>query len=732
VLPFIHQQARTAVMKFLGASLNRKFTVGYLAVVGVSLWFIWSLANLLFDRPEFYPGWDQRNFYALAIEAQSKVQSIFAGEPNSWSLSGWELSHQYNTLFALPLVPALIAFGQSWYVYGIATALIYGTAATLTVGALAVVLLAGYRQSTVFLTFAATSLVAVTRSAGWYSTIYYYPDIGDACVLAIWLIGAFLLLRRPNWQCTSVLVLLTILALLFRRALVFTWAAVGIALTISTAIECWVDWRKSDLPKRWAQLRAGTLRISYFAASAIIALGILILPSRSFVREMLSLFANNAYQDYAESPITIMDEMLGAMGIIPLALSAAGYAAGAIVFRRRRFEIIGLGLGAILNGILWITILRETGVQYWVVPGVLFLPVGIGLGLATLAEKLRGRKLRAALGISFLLLLLSAGSLLGGAMLTIMDIDDPSRPHLLQSRLAKVSLHKGMGGPFREIFARLGVPGPQPKKVLVVASSVIFNEAVVQSAGEALLGNMAKSYFFHFVPVLDSRDRLIVTEIIDSDFVLVGDPLQTHLSRGFEGLKAVHDMFLNHAAAALDFDRRGEPIAFQGFSISIFQRIRETNERTALATIEALESAVTLRGYGQPSWIEIGRPSRSEPVDARNDAVVAHNRIPGDGWPARYLSYDTMPTAAVELRGVGETTCPQGALVSLWILTQDNSEPTPAAAVLLAGWPAHQPFSLATVVPASGLRLELEINPPLSGVACDVALEHLKLHSSQF
>jgi hypothetical protein len=118
---------------------------------------------------------------------------------------------------------------------------------------------------------------------------------------------------------------------------------------------------------------------------------------------MLSIAVNNAYQAYEEKPTAIIDAMVGAMGIIPLALSAAGYTAGAVVFWRQRFEIIGLGLGAILNIILWVTVLRETGAQYWVVPGVLFLPLGIGLGVGTLAKKLRGRTLAAAIGMSFLL-----------------------------------------------------------------------------------------------------------------------------------------------------------------------------------------------------------------------------------------------------------------------------------------------------------------------------------------
>jgi hypothetical protein len=445
---------------------------------------------------------------------------------------------------------------------------------------------------------------------------------------------------------------------------------------------------------------------------------------------MLSIAADNAYIDYAGSPTAVMDMMLSVIGIIPVIISAAGYIAAAIVFRGRRFEIIGLGIGGILNILSWVLVFRYGAPQNWVVPGVLYLPLGIGLGVGALAERLRGRKLAAALGTAFLLLLLSTGRLVDGAVSEMMDISYPFTPHILQGRVAKLSEHRGMDGPFNELFARLGVAGPQPKKVLVVASSGTFNEAVLWSAAEALLGDRANSYFFHPVPALDSKDRLMVTEVIDADYVLVGNPLQTHASRGFNGLNAVRDMFIDHNAAALDFESLGEPVAFPGFSVSIYRRVRESDESTALATVQALEAAVTQRGYRQPSWIEIGRPRRGEPeVEVPNDAVAAQNRIVGDGWPARYLSYDTVPIGPIELRGTGETTCLQGALLALRAMKSADAAHAMAGTALLAPRATHQPFHLTTIVSALGMHLELKINPPVGDMPCSVTLGHLRLYS---
>jgi hypothetical protein len=727
--------------------------VGYFATVAVIVGFSWFFGDHLLEAPEFFPDYDPRIHYTLAKIAAERVHGILAGAPNSWTLSGWGFAHQYNGLFGLALVPAFTAFGESWYIYGMGVAVIYGTAASLAVAAITVVLLRGHRPAVVLLTFATTACVAATRSAGWYSTIFYYPDIGNAFVLAVWLIGALLLLRRPTWQRTGVLVVLTVGVLQFRRANLFAWGDVGIGLAVSAAIECWVDWRKSDLREKRTRLRAGALRIGHLAASAIIAISILAIPPRSPLREMLSITGENAYVEFAQRPIEIIAMMQRVMGIIPIALSAAGYIAGAIVFRRRRFEIIGLGLGAILNVITWVMVLRFVAPSNYVVPGVLFLPLGIGLGMGALAEELRGRRLVAALGTAFLLLFLSAARLLDGVLSNTMDlgfqtsnITDLSSPRFLQARLAKVSFHRGWEGPLKEVFARMGIEGPQPRKVLVL-TSFDFNECTVQSAAEALLGNMAKSYFFHSVPVLDFKSKLLVTEISDADYVLVpaqglrGDWLQTPSGPSGKGMRAVRDMFLNNHGVALDFERLGEPVdfpgvsvgsvAFPGFSVSIYRRLRESDERTALATIEALEAVVTARGYEQPSWIEIGRPSRSEPVDAPRDAVKTDSRTAGDGWPARYVSYDKVPAGAVELTGDGQTTCPQGVLLTLRPITRSDAETGAVGTTLLTHSVAPQPFSLATAVAVSGLHLELEINPPLSEAACDVSLDRLQLRSTR-
>jgi hypothetical protein len=708
---------------------------GYLALSIAILAFMWFFGDFLLQEPDFYPNWDPRNWYRLA----GLARALLSGEPTSWAPFRATLQSEYNALFALPLAPALMVFDQSYYVYGMAVAVIYGTAASLAVGAVTVVVLAGYRASVIYWTFSAAALVTATRSAVWWNVIWYYPDVGDAFVLAVWVIAAILLLRHPTWLLTAGLVVLTVVVLVFRRHLVFAWAVAGIGLFIAAVIECWVDWKTNDQPVRREHLRSGARRIGALAASAIFGLGIMLALVPQFVRGMASIIVHHAYVEFEQTPTDVAVAMFGVMGVIPMVLSAAGYIASAIVFRRPRFEIIGLGLGAALYIVLWVALIRQVGPQGWIVPGAFFLPIGIGLGVGTLAERFGGRIQLAALGTAFLLLFVSAGRLVDGATSKIMDIGNPPLPPLLQGRVAKLWLHHGMEGPFKEVFAHLEIEGPLPRTVLVDASSAIFNQAALQSAAEALLGDLAKSYFVEAVPDLDARDKLPVSEIMDADFVLVTDPLQTLFPTGFNGLAAVRDMFSEHRLAALDFELVEEPVAFPGsslsgapyktpdrtspFRVSIYKRVREGDDRTALATIEALRSAVPSRGYGQPSWIEIGRPRRGEPFKARGKGdVLAYNRIKGDGWPARYMSYDEPPVGLTELGGVGRTSCPRGTLLTLHVVESDGTRHKALATAFLAQGDVEQSFSLATAVPALGSRLELEIDPPLANIPCDVRL----------
>ena len=456
---------------------------------------------------------------------------------------------------------------------------------------------------------------------------------------------------------------------------------------------------------------------------------------------MVSVAVHHAYSDFERSPTEVVVAMLGVMGIVPVVLSAAGYVAGAIVFKSRRLEIVGLGLGAVGHIVLWVFVLRQVGPQYWIVPGALFLPVGTALGVGALAETLRGRTLTAALGTAFLLLIVSTGRLVYGAVWGVTEppleiICQPCKPvanSLLQGRVTKISLHRGMDGPLKEVFARMKVEGPQPKTVFVVASSPAFNEALLQSAAEVLLGHVAKSYLFHWVPVSDARDRLPVSEIMDADFVLVADPLQTQFRpTGSKVLASVLDMFSDHSFAALDFERVGDAIAFPGFSVAVHKRVRETNDLAALATIEMLKSAVPRQGNEQPSWIEVGRPRQGRWVLVGNkDEVIALDRIIGDGWPARYLSYEEMPLGLIDLRGVGTTSCPKGVVLTLSVVTPGGAGDGSPTSQFLAQGATEQSISLVTAVPSMGSHLNLEINPPSAELACDVTLARLQVHSSQ-
>jgi len=715
--------------------IGYRYLVSYLAVFVAILVFMWVFGDFLLRAPEFYPNWDPRNWYRLA----GLARALLAGEPNSWAPFRETLQSEYNALYALPLAPALMAFGQSYYVYGMAVAVIYGTAASLAVGAVAGVIVAGYRPSVIYWTFASAALVTATRSAVWWNVIWYYPDVGDALVLALWAIAAILLLRRPTWLLAGAVAMLTVAVLVFRRHLVFAWGVAGIGLSTSAVLECWVDWQASDRSARRRQLGAAAQRIGALAASAVLGLGIILALLPQFVRGMASVFLHHAYIEFEESPADVVVAMLGVIGVIPMALAAAGYVASTIVFGRRRFEILGLGLGAAAYIVLWAALVRQVGPQYWIVAGAFFVPIGIGLGVGALAEKLRGRARLAALGTACLLLFVSAGRLVDGAMSKIMDIGNPPLPPLLQGRVAKLSFNHGMEGSFKAVFAQMAIEAPLPRTVFVDGSSGIFNQAALQSAAEALLGTLAKSYFIRPVPDLDARDSLPVSEIMDADFVLVADPLQTILPAGFRGMAAVRDMFSDHRLAALDFERVGEPVAFPGaslsgfpykapernppFRVSIYKRIRESDEGTALATIAALRSAVPNRGYGQPSWIEISRPRRGEPLRAWGKGdVLAYNRIKGDGWPGRYLSYDQPSAGLTELRGLGATSCPRGALLSLHVVTSEGTRPEALATAFLARGDVQQSFSLAAAMPTVGSRLELEIDPPSAETPCDVRL----------
>jgi hypothetical protein len=286
-----------------------------------------------------------------------------------------------------------------------------------------------------------------------------------------------------------------------------------------------------------------------------------------------------------------------------------------------------------------------------------------------------------------------------------------------------------MKEPFMQVFARIGHPD-QPVKVFVVASSRSLNEAIAQSAAEALLGDQASAYVFPWVPAVDARDRLPVTELMQADFVLVALPAQTDLSTGFKGLDRVLAMFAYHDPAARDFTLLGEPVAFPKFSLAVYRRIQQSTDRTAIAALEELQAAVGRRGFTQPSWVEIGQTKAGGTVEVwANDAVVAQDRDQRGGWPARFLSYDKVDGAA-ELAGDGETTCPEGAMLTLRADPQDaGAEPIVVSTGRLESGANPHAFLIKLSAPAVASHVALEIDAPGSTSPCNVILRHLQLRT---
>jgi len=88
-----------------------------------------------------------------------------------------------------------------------------------------------------------------------------------------------------------------------------------------------------------------------------------------------------------------------------------------------------------------------------------------------------------------------------------------------------------------------------------------------------------------------------------------------------------------------------------------------------------------------------------------------------------------MALGAVELTGLGITTCPQGAILTLRAAGPTDASHETIGTALLARHAADQPFLLTTAIPEPGLHLELEIDPPPDKAPCDVTLKRLQLHS---
>ncbi len=646
--------------------------------------------------------WDQAAYQDIA----SRTAAAFRDTAGS-GLASLQASFDadYNALFALPLVPWLLAFGDSRLAFVLGLALLYLVPLTLAVGALAARLVPGGGRATFWLATGLALLVPMT----WVPTLRGFPDSGAAALVVLATL-VFLeddRLREPR-TLLKVGGLLG-LAVVFRRH--FAYAVVAFLLAI--AAHALVERARAGRARPLGAWVPG-LAVRVLAVGAIaLATGVAVAPA--FVRRILEHDFTSLYRSYEQPPAAFTRYFVDCYGLGTLVLAGAGFAVSAFSpradWRRVRFVLLFGGL----SWMHWLFLVRQVGEQYTlhftptIVVGLCLLLVGplpvrqpfsrpavVGLVLASSAANL-------ALGLGGL-------SLAPPALRPL--VAEPRPPLVRPDYDAVVDLVRSLRG---------GAGAEQG--IFVVASSWCLNPGIVSAVDRAVSGGTGGLDLLP-VPSVDSEGFYPLNELLGAGRVLVARPFQYHLSpREQVLLRTVYDTFAGGTGMAGDFTESARVFPLEDCSVSVFERRRPTSPATALAMLRAFEERLPRRPGTQPDWVTIDR--RFATWVARNPdgstALVAHPSPRGATPSTTFTALDP-PDGPVSIRGTVRFTderC-RGATLRFWT-GQADAPPTSVREVGLVPGDDGR-FEVRVAAAPAGGRLFLGLVEHAPGESIDFCL----------
>ena len=651
------------------------------------------------ERTFYY--WDQAAYHDIAAQ----TTAAFRESTGSGFVSLQEsFRGDYNALFALPLVPWLLAFGESRLAFELSLAFCYLVPLPLAIGALAVRLVPTGGRPVFWLAAGLALLVPMT----WAPTLRGYPDSGAATLVVLAML-VFLKDTRLLKPRTLVLVGgLLGLAVVFRRH--FAYAATAFLLSVVVHALCeWLGAGRSRPLTPWA---AGLALRLLLVAGIALATAVVVAPSS--VRRMVEYDFSSLYRSY-ELPLgPLLGHFAGYYGWLTVLLAGAGFARGArspqVEFRPTAFVLIF----ASLSWAQWWLAVRQVGEQY----SLHFTPaVVVGLVLLAWSPRQTRRRLVAA----SLVLVSSLLSFCVGLVWT----EDVVPPRL--EALFAESWPPLVRPDYPEVVALVqslrAAAGGSGNGLYVVSSSTCLNPSLVRSADRDVPGASRGALDVLPVPSVDSDGYYPLNELLAARHVLLARPFQHHLAPSEQALlRAVYDAFAGGVGIARDFSESPGVFALEGCTVSLFERRRPTAPTTALAMLRTFEERVPRRPGMQPDWVTIDRrfPTWVTRKPNGSTMLVAHPS-PRGATPSTAFTVLDVLAGPVSIDGTVrfvDGRC-EGAALRLWAM-EDGGARRPLQEVRRR--PEDDGRFSVRVAPWPGERLLLDIVEHVEGASIDYCL----------
>jgi len=562
-------------------SRNVALTLAFhLAALGGAILFTWLYVS---SETGIY-WWDYANYQNIAHRLfralrQSPLEAVrFLQE---------SLSHNYNAIFAIPLLPILALLGESRLTFEIGLVLVYLLPFATIMGNVSKYIVPNSRFG-----YWAGIIITLLTPPVWAPTLRGYPDIGAlSCIaLAVFFLLEFYPDRGGYWKPILAGTFLGI-AILLRRH--FVYPVIGFFVSWLLFISAYVLKETRGLSKM------SVLRIfRYLSGLGLGGCAIVLtlaLIGKPFLKLVLTTNFSTLYASYTQPWQVVLVRFATSFGWLIWGLAIIGWSLGMVLFGNWQMKF--LCLFASLSSFLWIFWGRQLGNHYslhfalFVIQGLIILGAVLYNNLSAPFTALVFALFFIILCVNFSLGLLPIPSPTNSTWRVLLAQNWPPIRRNDTNELLRLVRD------LREMT--------QPSDLIYVASSShILNSDLLSEVEKVYYGWEDRRLKLISYDV-DSKHPYPIDALSRSQIVVVAVPLQIHLNPEQQGLvRSVFDLFTNKLHIAQDFALLPQSYLLDGdVSVYLYKRTRPTDLENAIYTLEFIKRFVPRPSIAQPKLV---------------------------------------------------------------------------------------------------------------------------------
>jgi hypothetical protein len=569
-------------------------------------------------RERGFPFWD---FSAYENQAYLVSEAFSRSFGEGFSTIAASLNEDYNLVQTAAVVPFVLFFGETRFVYITAVWIVYFIPFTLVCTAI------GRRMFPEHAAQAGTvaALMAVATPLAWRNILQGYPDLGGSILIGVMLLLYDRSARGLRWRPLIAIGVAAACAILFRRHFVYGAFAFYVGFAADIGIASW---------RRGRSTREIVRSYAYLAASGITMLAVLFLVAPGFVTRVASVSYLQGFSAWEAAPPIIAAIMVGTVGLLPFGVALLGMLLVPQVTGTGRHLAQVILVASVTWVFVWVFMVRQGPTHYpHVLPFLLiFGYTSLWLYLTHVVPREASRPARAVLALALAV----------NVMLTIPVALPAVAVARTLPRFVIADSWGGLVNPSYDQIARLvydlRARTAPTDPIVVAASSTTFNPDLLREAERTLVGLHEARLDIDNTPQVDSRDvSPPAADLASAAYVIVADPFEHHLrAEDQKVVSALVDAFAQHWRVTRDFTALPERFELaDGATVTVYKRTRPDSLDVAADTSARMAAYMRGADTSRPiavadAWVQVSSPyPMSLTAGPNGTTIVAHPTAEG-------------------------------------------------------------------------------------------------------